>query len=231
MADTLIREMGGSTPVTAAAGDRIPIDRGGTDAHTTVGSIADLAGGLPLQLPIQDGRYYGPSLLAPIDSEYFEWDSFDGLIVAVPGVFGEEKTWNRIGMNIGTGNAGAVARLGLYADNNGVPSGGSLIVDAGEIDASGTGELEKEISQSLAANVRHWRAALISGSVATAWGIAYDTSAAWGLASFLLGASGDATSFFFSYSAAQSYGALPSTFPAATPNFDGAPYIWLRTGV
>jgi hypothetical protein len=57
MADTKISALTDGDP--AQSGDQIPVNRGGVNRRITVGSIAALASGLPLQLPIQDGLYYG----------------------------------------------------------------------------------------------------------------------------------------------------------------------------
>lgn len=53
-------------------------------------------------------------------------------------------TWTRIGINVTTVGAG-LARLGIYGNANGIPSGAPLL-DAGTVDVSTTGEKEIVIS-------------------------------------------------------------------------------------
>lgn len=59
-----------------------------------------------------------------------------------------QNTWTRIGINVTTGAAGN-ARLGVYNNVNGIPSGAPLL-DAGTVDVSTTGEKEVVISLALA---------------------------------------------------------------------------------
>jgi len=53
-----------------------------------------------------------------------------------------------IGINIGTGEAGKIARLGIYTDSGGVPN--ALVLDAGTVSIASTGEATAVISQWLA---------------------------------------------------------------------------------
>lgn len=57
-------------------------------------------------------------------------------------------TYTRIGINIHVAQASTTFRLGIYTNSNGHP--GALVLDAGTIDSSTTGEKEITISQALA---------------------------------------------------------------------------------
>jgi hypothetical protein len=225
MPDTLITNLTSGNP--AQSGDELVINRGGADRKVTAGSIAALAsgGGLPLQLPIQDGAYYS----SPGDElgSFSLGDWGPDYLFAIPVIFGEARTWTKIGINCTSENAGDVMRLGIYADNGGTPVGGALVLDAGEVDLSTTGEKEKDISQALAGFEYVWLAGLLNGSTALITGI--NNSTLWSWVGGRTSPTGRAT---FELGFIQAYGALPATFPSAD---DGSasikPYIWLRTGV
>ncbi len=210
-------ESGDATPVTVGSGLSLS---GGTLS-------ASGGGGLPLQLPIRDGRYYTNPLMQYPTSDSFTWANWDGYMVAIPFVAVDTKTWTRIGVNISTSDAAAVARLGIYSDNNGAP--GSLLADAGEISAAATGAVEATISQELAGGTWYWLAMLVSGSTAAAYGI--DNSARTiPLVAFVFGTGASLLDNNIGSYASQSYGALPASFPSPT-EYAEMPYIWLRTGV
>lgn len=58
------------------------------------------------------------------------------------------RAFDRIGVNVVTGGgAGALLRMGIYADGGGIP--GALIVDAGTVDSSASGAKAIVISQTL----------------------------------------------------------------------------------
>lgn len=101
-----------------------------------------------------------PVILAP--GGYFTWPtgrSGPGGVMtlarefAIPVVFDAEYDVN-IGLNITTaGSAGAVLRIGVRADDDGLP--GTLLLDLGTIDATGTGPLSKA-GFTPEAGVRYW---------------------------------------------------------------------------
>jgi hypothetical protein len=76
---------------------------------------------------------------------------------AAPFLLAETTTFDRIAVDVNTGgSAGAVIRLGIYADDgDGYP--GALVLDAGTVDSTGTGLLTITISQQLAAGL-YWLA-------------------------------------------------------------------------
>jgi hypothetical protein len=226
MPDTLITDLTSGNP--AQSGDELVINRGGADRKVTAGSIAALAsGGLPLQLPIRDGRYYAPLTMRITDSPTTT-DTFNGLIVAVPFIASEAKTWNRIGINCVDGSAGIGVRIGIYSSAaNGLPD--ALLVDSGELDFSSSGNKEATISQALSANTLYWLA-LVAESSAVATFLNFSTGADEAL--LFYGASDGSGASASEVRGTQAYGALPATFPAATiTDSSTPPYIWLRTGV
>ena len=87
---------------------------------------------------------------------------------------------DRISLEVtSAGSAGSVIRLGIYgSDSNGLP--GPLLVDAGTIDSTGTGFLEKTISLTVHPGV-YWLAAVPQGSPTTAATIRVNMGAALGL--------------------------------------------------
>jgi hypothetical protein len=120
-------------------------------------------------------------------------------------------TLDRIGLEITTAEAATVVRLGIYGDTNGKP--GTLILDAGTIDSSGTGFLTKTISQAITPGVI-WLCACPQGGSAVKWRTS-DSGDAGGSASTTgLNASQYARQSFYETVA----GALPAT---ATP-LDGS---------
>jgi len=82
-----------------------------------------------------------------------------GRALFVPFIVATSKTWDRIGCDVAVvAAATGVVRLGIFANNaNGQP--GTLILDAGTIDATGTGGKAATISQLLAPGL-YWLCAV-----------------------------------------------------------------------
>jgi hypothetical protein len=66
-----------------------------------------------------------------------------------------------VGIIVETGEPGAVARLGLYENNNGLP--GDLIVDAGTVDASTAGAKNITVDEEIDAGIV-WCAVVLQNS-------------------------------------------------------------------
>jgi hypothetical protein len=239
MSDTLIREMGGTTPATATSGMRIPVDDGGEDKHTTAGSIAALAsgGGLPLQLPIQDGRYYGSLMAAGYAFNAINMDTDGDKLFAVPFICGETITWTRIGFQADNGDTTGNARVGIYsAGADGLPDtllgGGTELTIPDERIA-----VEETISEELQANTLYWLAFIGTGAATCGIHVFGSVPGNVWIAQFFFGmpsgwnvAETDASPMCVYKD--QAYGALPATFGAIDGYRDDvAPHIWLRTGV
>jgi hypothetical protein len=76
------------------------------------------------------------------------------------------NTPDRLGIEVtSAGSAGSVHRLGIWADNNGVP--GTLLLDAGVVATDTIGIKEITISQALSANTLYWAGVAQQGAPAT----------------------------------------------------------------
>jgi len=124
--------------------------------------------------------------------------------------------FDRIGLRVvGAGGAGAKIRLGIYDDKDFYPN--SLIVDAGEVDASTTGDKELTIDQTLEG--AYW---LVCNTNDATIDFRYP-------ASFFPLWEANLQHWGCGYVISQTYGALPSTFPTgATITTWDAVSIFLR---
>lgn len=109
------------------------------------------------------GRYYTPSLSAA--------DSTNGLTqnleYAVRFEVGVRQAFDRIGLEVTTGVGATTVRLGIRQTTMATGDPGSLVVDAGTIDSSGTGFLELTIAQTLEAG-RYWLTCALQGGAGVA---------------------------------------------------------------
>jgi len=92
----------------------------------------------------------------------------NGLLAFTPLMLAIGRTADRIGIEVTGGGTASVSvhRLGIWADNGGVP--GTLLVDAGTVATDSTGLKEITISQALAAQTLYWLGAVQQGAPATA---------------------------------------------------------------
>lgn len=215
----------GRTTASAGAIEEISV---GSGLSLSGGSLSASGGGLPLQLPIQDGRYYSSPLGGAVVSNGLGGAGALDTIWAIPVLFTHDITWTRIGIGVDTLDASGNARLGIYADSNGYP--GALVLDAGQVSCAVADEVEATISRALSANTWYWLAIAFDGSDALISGV---TTVDSPLATYILGAED-----YFQIQAQGSipfathtYGALPASFPAADGFETTAPHIWLRKGV
>ncbi len=88
-------------------------------------------------------RYYTPEHVNPTGGTVA---LAANTLYAIPFRVRERTTFTRLGVEVTTG-AGANGRLGIYNAANGVPT--ALVVDAGNVIFSSTGEKEVTISQTL----------------------------------------------------------------------------------
>jgi hypothetical protein len=90
-----------------------------------------------------------------------------GTLYAIPFWVGATATYDRIATNIGTaGSAGAVTRLGIYnVAASGLP--GTLVLDAGTVDSTTTGDKNITISQSLSPGV--YFTVMLTNDAAVRW--------------------------------------------------------------
>jgi len=194
--------------------------------HVIIGNV-----GIPFRYPIQDGRYYSAQTTSVTGT--FLLDDFAGQITAAPFQVNEEKTWTEISIEVTTGGAGDVCRVGIYSDSGGTPD--ALIVDSGEIDCSTTGTKAVTISETLAVG-NYWLAILPSTSAATAEivGTGAGNLACQHIGAIMFGLTnmtGSTSSPVAVKKFPQTYGALPNPFGTPTGHEQEAPFIGLRTGV
>jgi len=101
---------------------------------------------------------------------------------------------------VGAGGAGAKARIGLYDDKDFYPN--SLLFDAGEVDASTTGDKIISIDKTLDVGA-YWIAFILNDATIDLQRTGYALSLMRDITHTVL----------CSYYITQTYGALPSTFP------------------
>jgi hypothetical protein len=131
-------------------------------------------------------------------------------------------SFTKIGVNSITAVSSDNARLGIYSNNNGVP--GTLLLDAGAISLTATGDREITISQSLSPGW-YWLAMVADQTTS----VCADDSDL--LSRFLPpeGVGGVANSPLYYYYA-HTYGALPTSHSAfvAQSGSVNVPRVWLR---
>lgn len=150
----------------------------------------------------------------------------DGVVRYSPLIIGALSiTFDRIGAEVTTAAAGATFRLGVYnvSSTGGV---GTLVFDAGTIDASGTGVKEITISQTLTRGV-YW-AAIANQGGATAGCRVYASSlrCAWHGFSSAANSSANNVGAIFPLSTGVT-GAFASN-PTISYDGDGAPIVFFR---
>jgi len=195
---------------------------------------ASVGSGLPLQLPIQDGRYYGPLCYFESDDVATVSDIADTMI-ALPFVAQQQKMWSKIGIYVNdTEGTAKSVRLGIYSSgSDGLPD--ALVIDAGLVDLQSSGEQEKDISELLDADTRYWLVALSEAGTSTATLVGFNNNGSTRILQWMFGApDGGGGGVGVGVVKSQAFGALPSSFGAIDDYMFGsqyAPLIWLRTGV
>lgn len=126
-----------------------------------------------------------------------------GSLVYIPSAI----TITKLSINVGVGQAGKSARLGIYANSSGVP--GALLLDAGTVALDTTGVKEiTGLSKALTGGTWYFFTVLSDSTSATAAGpSAYTSQSFLGDVTVGTGAAG--------FTASQAYGALPGTFGTA----------------
>ena len=132
----------------------------------------------------------------------------------------DSTTFTRIGINV-TSTAAGNARLGIYANSNGVPSG-APILDAGTVDVSTTGEKEIVISQAL--GVGWYWLAIVSDVAPTLTAENIATAVLLCNVGSLSGSAGNVTHVQQTFT----YAALPTPSSITGANLTTPPRIWLR---
>lgn len=106
-------------------------------------------------VPLHSGFLYGSPAEQIVDNP-----ATQNMLSAVPVVVPNACVANSLGVMVGTPAAANVFRLGIYADNVGVP--GALILDAGTVSAATSGFKQLAIAQALAPGV-YWLAGVLQG--------------------------------------------------------------------
>lgn len=126
---------------------------------------------------------------------------------------GETRTFDRIGVEVTTGVAATTVRLGIRSSTTGGEPG-DLVVDAGTIDSSGTGFLEKTISTTLTPG-RYWVTCALQGGTGV-------SVRARTISDPFVGQAVNTTYNAMGYYQSGVSGALPATFTVAGPVAVGA---------
>lgn len=127
-------------------------------------------------------------------------------LYAMPFFVSQPCTLVQLAVNVTTAGASSGVRVGVYrsaAENDIYP--GALLVESGEMDTSSTGVKTSTVNQALTPNRWHWYAFLCKASAPAVTGVSTYSSGM-----------GVDTAFAYANNlyVAQTYGALPSTFPA-----------------
>jgi len=168
---------------------------------------------LPAHPGMTPGNYYSTVMDGPIGTLPALANTLYGILFYNP----VQATYTKIGVNVsvlGVGNA----RLGIYSNNSGIP--GSLILDAGTVSVSTTGDKEITISQVLASG---WYFLVLLPSVAVTVTAVVPTTP-----ENFLGSVSSGVLATTGFTASQAFGALPNNFPTPTAINTAIPRLWLR---
>lgn len=226
-------------PVSAPqSGDVIPAARplgGGVYGQSALDpqDIANLAPPSDFQPPLVTGRKYS----GPMGLGQTIYQAAGNVLFCFPFWASRAFTATAIGVSIpSTAGSGKHVRLGIYnadAPDNG-PS--SLLLDAGAVAISGTGDISASISQDIAANTLYYLAVICDNSGVNDALFAADSrnNYFYFTASQFFGVDTiDVVSGYFTMpfnNADQAYGALPATYPGTPSVVDNlyVPYLWLK---
>lgn len=144
-----------------------------------------------------------------------------GRIYTHPFLVPKTITIDRLAVNVTTLVASGKCRLGIYNDSNGEP--GTLLLDAGEVDTSATGVKTLTVNQALTGGALYWLAILSNSAThILRAAVVADVVNVLGLDNTL------GTAGINGFYAAQSYGALPGTFPTVTNQTGAQPLVFVR---
>lgn len=154
---------------------------------------------------LRTGNYYTSTLRSRRAVAIYD-DYPANILWAHPIVLPRPITIDRIGINVAAaGAAGAAARIGIYNDGTNVYPG-TLLLDAGAVACTGTGDKVITISQSLQAGI-YWLA-MVSNDATIDFSYIGDQFQS------ILGGAGLDSDYGGGWEVAQAYGALPDPFTA-----------------
>lgn len=216
MADTKISDLSALTaPVNSDLAVLVDVSdttmaASGTDKKIL---LADLFGAImPLSIIPSTGEY----LVWPMGQHATGLDSTVGNMYYMPLWVPKALTADRIAVKVETsGSAGAVLRLGIYAASPTTRKPDSLVLDAGTVDATSTGQKEITISQALTAGL-YWLACVPQVATCAPRGLAYSTL--YGLRPLYTTTLSVDTPTDFTYRETGVTGALPSTTTPVVTN-------------
>lgn len=166
--------------------------------------------GVMNQLPIMiSGQYYSPRTHGDGTADASVFAVSVDVLRLSRFIVETDTTFDRIGLECTTLAAGGKARVGVYADNAGIPDGSALIVESGELDMSSTGLKVSTINQALTRGI-YWVAG-VSGVLASAVPLSFN-----GTGRALSHGTGGLNAHTPGRSAAHAYAALPATCPATS---------------
>jgi hypothetical protein len=120
----------------------------------------------PVNYPYQSGYYYGLTAFSTYANSTMTQDRLG----YVPFHVWETVTFDRIGIEVVTGQASTTIRLGIYeTGTDGRPS--ALLLDAGTVDSSTSGVKEITISEELTPGL-YWLASVSQGGTTQPTGVA-----------------------------------------------------------
>ncbi len=170
------------------------------------------AGTTAARLPYRAGEFYSSASY----SSYSTGWTLDTMYL-VPWYIGPAQAWDRIGIHAVVGVASALVRLGIYADDAGVP--GNLIGDYGTVDCSSVGDKLAVISPSLSRGGWVWVATAMQGALAYVYCHLFNWDSLGSMYTAYQAASRRVTGVS---------GALPASAAGALMGFDLAPRAALR---
>lgn len=166
------------------------------------------------------GRYYAGEAMSPAVASTLAVSA--NTMYVMPFAVRQLKTWTKIGCTVTTSAVGALAYLGIYRMENGIPT--KLVLDAGATGLASTGTKEITISQPLPSGMYALVVLPNNSSVVLKAG----TPSAAAIAAIGTSAVGTADTLI---TASQAYGTLPTTFPAITYATGDCPLMTMRHGV
>lgn len=153
------------------------------------------------------GQYIPLPTLVGSSSATLAANNLYALLFYVP----RDLSVDRLAISVKTGAASSAARLGIYRDAGSLtPTGtGNLVKDAGTVDTSSAAVVAATISPNLALTKGYYWFALITNGTPTLYVPSFTSTLPLGI---LASALNDA---YAGYTVSQTYGALPSNFPAS----------------
>lgn len=169
------------------------------------------------------GRYYGPKSRDIVANNTV---ITNGMLYAVPFTVHQRHTFDRIAIEVGTGQADSSVRLGIYDDNDGEPS--TLIVDSDAISTATNGVKETAIAVTLNPG-QYWLAAQMTATGTVPTLMTFSTVS--GPSGDFVGVVAVTTQFAIARFKTGASGALPDpigTLNATDPGTGRGPLIMLR---